>query len=207
MCGMRTSEEDYPGTVYAATKNGWMETEIFETHFDKVFLPTVGEKRPILLVYDGHSTHVGLNIIEKAREAGITILKLPPHTSDNLQPLDLAVNKSFKDKWDLALVKWQRLQVGQMLPKKDFSKLIGHVWAQVDPSVCAAGFRKAGIFPFNNDAVSEHKFHPDQLAEWRKQTLERCTEVIETSIAPDIPKHRDNQQLHGPSCSKDQMNH
>ncbi|CAG5000377.1 unnamed protein product [Parnassius apollo] len=94
-----------------------------------------------------------------------------------------------------------------MLPKKDFSKLIGHVWTQVDPSVCAAGFRKASIFPFNNDAVPEHKFHPDQLAEWRKQRLERCTEVIETSIAPDIPKHRDNQQLHGPSCSKDQINH
>lgn len=106
-----------------------METDVFERFFEKVFLPTVGDKRPILLIYsyDGHATHVGLNMIEKAREAGITILKIPAHTSDNLQPLDLAVNKSFKDKWDLALVKWQRLNVGEVLSKKEFSKLIGEI--------------------------------------------------------------------------------
>ncbi|CAG5019198.1 unnamed protein product [Parnassius apollo] len=163
------TKDDYPGTRYAATKNGWMETDVFERFFEKVFLPTVGQKRPILLIYDGHSTHVGLNIIEKAREADITILKIPAHTSDNLQPLDLAVNKSFKDKWDQALVKWQRLHVGEVMPKKDFSKLIGEIWAQVDPKVCVAGFRKAGIYPFNNKAVPEEKFHPDQLAKYKKQ--------------------------------------
>lgn len=49
-----TTEEGYPGTAYAATPNGWMETAVFEAFFEKVFLP-LGEKRPILLVYDEHS--------------------------------------------------------------------------------------------------------------------------------------------------------
>lgn len=204
-----TSKDDYPGTVYAATKNGWMETEVFEKFFVKVFLPTVGLKRPILLVYDGHSTHVGINIIEKAREAGITIMKIPPHTSDNLQPLDLAVNKSFKDKWDQRLVKWQRLHVGQVLPKKEFSKLIGDVWAQVEPSVCVAGFRKGGIFPFNGNAVPEEKFHPSQLVEWKKQQ-EQSTGLKRIPASPDISKSLEvrityDQPFSGPSSSKNQF--
>lgn len=140
---------------------------MFETFFVKVFLPTVGHKRPILLVYDGHSTHVGCNIVEKAREVGITIMKIPPHISDNLQPLDLAVNKSFKDKWD-------------------------PIFKTDDPKVCIAGFRKAGIFPFNSNAIPEEKFHPDQLAEWKKKQ-EHSSGLNETSTTPNISKTIESQ--------------
>lgn len=83
-------------------------------------MPTIGNQRPVLLIYDGHSTHVGLNIIEEARRANVTILKIPAHTSHVLQPLDVSVMKSFKDQWDTSLVLWQRLNVGKPLPKKDF---------------------------------------------------------------------------------------
>lgn len=51
------------GTANAATCNGWMETAVFEAFIEKVFLKTVGPKRPILLIYDGHATHVGVNLI------------------------------------------------------------------------------------------------------------------------------------------------
>lgn len=154
---------------------------------------------------------MGINIIEKAREADITILKIPPHTSDNLQPLDLAVNKSFKDKWDQSLVKWQRLHVGQTLPKKEFSKLIGKVWFQIDPQVCVAGFRKAGIFPFNKNAVPQEKFHPDQLVEWNKQQeqLIKCNETTTSSTTIskglDVEIQTAVQQIPGTSSSKDQF--
>ncbi|KAJ8707707.1 hypothetical protein PYW07_017245 [Mythimna separata] len=180
-----TSQEAYPGTVYAATSNGWMESTVFENFFDKVFLPTVGDKRPILLIYDGHSTHVGLNIIEKARAAGITILKIPPHTSDVLQPLDLSVNKSFKDKWDALLVKWQRQNIGKVLPKKDFSKMIGQIWAALEPSVCSAGFRKAGIYPLNKNAVPPEKFNQVLLRAWKSttKTSEEPDEIVDSAFS------------------------
>ncbi|CAG5035361.1 unnamed protein product [Parnassius apollo] len=183
-----TSEDGYPGTRYAATSNGWMESSVFENFIQKIFLPTVGEKRPILLLYDGHSTHLGINIIQKAREEKITIMKIPPHTSDNLQPLDIAVNKSFKDKWDVELVKWQRLNVGKVLPNKDFSRIIGQVWGHINPLVCAAGFRKAGIYPLNKNAIPENKFDPILLAEWKrsakltKKTNEEMSERPKTSV-------------------------
>lgn len=153
-----TSPDAYPGTAYAASNNGWMETQIFETYFKKTFLPLVKDQRPLLLIYDGHSTHVGLNIIEEARKENITILKLPPHSSHILQPLDISVMKSFKDRWDPLLVQWQRLNVGKCLPKSEFARLIGQVWSEIDPQVLSNEFRKAGIYPVNREEIKEDKF-------------------------------------------------
>ncbi|CAH2109224.1 unnamed protein product [Euphydryas editha] len=87
--------------------------------FQKTFIPLINDQRPVLLIYDGHSTHVGLNIIAEARKENVTILKLPPHSSHVLQPLDIAVMKSFKDRWNPLLVEWQRLHVGSVLPKSE----------------------------------------------------------------------------------------
>ena len=64
-----------------------MTTEIFALWFEN-FVKQV-KKRPLLVVYDGHLIHVSLNLIEKAMEEHITIVKLPPHITNKLQPLDV----------------------------------------------------------------------------------------------------------------------
>lgn len=171
-----TSPDAYPGTSYAATQNGWMESAVFEAFFKKTFLPTIGDQRPVLLIYDGHSTHVGLNIIEEARRANVTILKIPAHTSHVLQPLDVSVMKSFKDQWDITLVQWQRLNVGKPLPKKDFSRLIGSIWTKLNPQVIRNGFRKAGIYPINRNEIEDRLFDPLQLNRWRQSFLNPPTQ-------------------------------
>lgn len=38
---------------YAASPKGWMDTEIFYNYMKKVFIPSIGEERPVLLIYDG----------------------------------------------------------------------------------------------------------------------------------------------------------
>lgn len=63
--------------------------------------------------------------------------------------------KPFKDRWDRLLVQWQRLNVGATLSKREFSRVIGLVWAQIDKQVEINGFRKAGIFPFDPEVVEE----------------------------------------------------
>ncbi|KAF9797182.1 hypothetical protein SFRURICE_001828, partial [Spodoptera frugiperda] len=111
-----TSDEAYPGTLYTATSNGWIESEAFAEFMAKSFIPMVKhETEPALLIYDGHSTHVQLAVIEMAKQNNITIIKLPPHTSHLLQPLDLSVFKPYKDAWDQEMVKWQRTHKEQTL--------------------------------------------------------------------------------------------
>lgn len=84
-------------------------------------MPLFGEEIPVLVIYDGHSTHVDWKVLQLAEENNVTILKLPPHL---LQPLDLSVFKSFKTAWDTKLLIWQRKNRGKKIPKRIFSKLV-----------------------------------------------------------------------------------
>lgn len=157
---------EYPGTSYAATKNGWMEVEVFENYLQNTFVKNIGPERPVLLIYDGHSTHISIKIIEMALAEQIVILKLPPHSSHLLQPLDIAVFRSLKIAWDAKLVAWQRRNPGVKIPKKQFSELIGQVWADASSEIIRNGFQKAGIFPYNNSIIPEEAYDPEALKRW-----------------------------------------
>lgn len=58
------------------------------------FWKIVLTKRPIYYIFDGHATHLSAETIQTAVESDVTILKLPAHTSQLLQPLDQSLNKS-----------------------------------------------------------------------------------------------------------------
>lgn len=166
-------EESFPATSYAATTNGWMETEVFQRYFEKSFLPAVGPRRPVLLIYDGHISHIDLRLIQLAIENNIVILKLPPHSSHLLQPLDLSVFKSLKTKWDDLLVKWQRHHIGQRIPKKIFSKLVGEIWQGLESDVIKSGFRKGGICPFNPKVIVKEQYDPLAYKRWEEH-IKKC---------------------------------
>ena len=57
------------------------------------------ELEPCLLIYDGLLSHMWYGTIDLACQKIVTIIKLPPHTTDLLQPLDVVVFKSVKDHW------------------------------------------------------------------------------------------------------------
>ena len=61
-----------------------------------IFLKHCGSKRPQLLIFDGHSSHETLAIIERAIEEDIALLSLPPHCTHHLQQLDRIVFGSLK---------------------------------------------------------------------------------------------------------------
>lgn len=81
-----------PGTIGAANQSGW-STELilrkYMDHFINFAKPT--KEDPVLLIMNNHETHTSIEIIEKAVDNCIVLLTLPPHTSDNLQPLDRCV--------------------------------------------------------------------------------------------------------------------
>ena len=81
-----------------------MTMEMFAEWF-KTFVALVTE-RPLLLIFHGHLTHVSVNVIEKAIEENITIVKLPPHVTDKLQPLDVSCFGPLKVTVDLRGVFW-----------------------------------------------------------------------------------------------------
>ncbi len=64
----------FPNTSYAVSDNGWMTEEVFTNWFKTHFLPNLKSK-PALLIYDGHLSHLSLDLIETAIANEVTILK------------------------------------------------------------------------------------------------------------------------------------
>ena len=62
----------------------------------KLFSESIPPSRPVLLILDGHASHVSIEAIEFARSNDIHMLYIPAHTTHILQPLDVGVFKSFK---------------------------------------------------------------------------------------------------------------
>ena len=78
-------------------------TEInFIDWFRNLFIPALPDERPVMLIFDGHETHMKYEVRQLALKHGIVIViaKLPPHTTHLLQPLDLAVFKPLKEGYD-----------------------------------------------------------------------------------------------------------
>lgn len=198
---------EFPNTTYAATANGWMESAVFKNYFEKSFIKHLSKDRPVLVIYDGHATHLSLEVIKTAIENQIIILKLPPHTSHLLQPLDLSVFKSLKSRWDAKLVEWQRKNVGVKIPKRIFSKLIGEIWTETKPEIIINGFVKAGICPINRKVVPVELFDPTAFQRWKSSQAQKIADEslptpstssmqdIEHQVTPSTSSAQDNDQL------------
>lgn len=150
----------YPGTQYAFSDSGWMVADVFAAWFD--FFANHIPQRPLLLVYDGHSTHLTSAVINKARAENITIIKLPPHTTDLLQPLDVCCFKPLKTRWDATIAKWQAANYARRITKGEFVDLVGRVWDECfSVEIIQTAFRKTGLYPPDRDIYPVAMFNPD----------------------------------------------
>ena len=146
-----------PGTAGFVSSNGWMDYTAFSSyldHFIKHVHPTADRK--VLLILDNHVSHHSLEAITKARDNGIIMLSLPPHTSSKMQPLDIAVFKPFKTYYAQQIDKWMVNHVGMRVTEYDIAQLMKPAYLKATvPSNIISGFEAAGIFPYNPDKVAE----------------------------------------------------
>ena len=86
-----------------------------ENHLLK-YLPERNAKNPVLLLYDGHKSHVNLDIIEWAKQE-LVLFVLPAHTSHVLQPLDVGCFGPFERIFNNMSHKFMRENCGQSITR------------------------------------------------------------------------------------------
>ena len=136
------------------------------------FLPAIQSiKKPVLLIFDGHYSHVSTRIIKLAMAKDILLECLPPHTTTILQLLDVVTLTKVKTAWRRLLHEHNFNTNGSPIDKVKFAYLVSClsnlseyncfynlVWENsILKSHCQGGFAKSGIYPFDPRAVYKEK--------------------------------------------------
>ena len=148
------TKDEIPGTKYGVSDKGWINTGLFESWFNDLFLPNVVGARPLLLLLDGHSSHYQPDVINLACKNEVIILCLPTHTTHATQPLDCGIFSPLKAKWSEVCHKFFSKKSGKIITKFNFNSLFSQAWLQsLVPANLISGFKTCGIYPLNRNAV------------------------------------------------------
>jgi hypothetical protein len=93
--GPTEKEKIPPGVIVWFQKNGWMDVNLMKTYVDYFNDNRTGD--PAMLVYDSFKEHLEASVKNKFRESDVHLAVIPGGLTSICQPLDVAINKPFKD--------------------------------------------------------------------------------------------------------------
>jgi hypothetical protein len=115
---------------------------------------------------DGHSSHVTIDVVEKAKAVGLHLLALPSHCSHAMQPLDVAIFKPFKCAFRVYRDAWTLQNRGKEARKEILAswtcKALKHALTVEN---IQAGFKRTGIYPHNPYAMDSNMDPVGDVAE------------------------------------------
>ena len=114
------SVSDKNGAIIAYQEKGWMNEEIMKQWITTVWMQYT-QRKPSLLVLDSFSAHVTDEIKSMFARCNTTVIVIPGGCTSVLQPLDVSINRPFKDHlrkcWQQYMVEQSDLAAGSVEKK------------------------------------------------------------------------------------------
>jgi len=128
-------------TVFKGDEGGWINSVAFKDFLIKHFM-FHNIRRPVMLLYDGNSTHIPFSLIEEAKKENIHLFVLPPNA--------FSIFSDFKNQLDKNIKRWQELYPDQSLQMEDLPRIFcSTLKTAVTVNVATSIFVQLGIFPFS----------------------------------------------------------
>ena len=132
---------------------GFMNSSVFFKwlqHFEMSVPATI--QWPLVLIYDGYSSHYNKEIVAEAIRIKVILVLLPSNSMHMIQPLDVAVFKPFK-----TILKWhiKRYLIESAvttISKKDAISVASQAWIEGimrKEENIKNGFRACGLWPLS----------------------------------------------------------
>lgn len=181
-----------PGTSFNATKSGWMEDFVFEAWFKVHFLGWLDKNdvgRPVMLIFDGHGSHLTYNMAQMAADNQVTLYCLPPHTSSKLQPLDVGVYGPLKTRWALILRDFYKESRMKNVTKEGFPSLLKKLFETVvnRPGNAVNAFASCGLCPLNRLAITPAMILPSVPYSSNDEPAQQSTSGSVPVVSPQTP--------------------
>ena len=137
----------------ASNANAWMTNDLLREWFKLVWLNAKANRgsRKYLL-YDSFAAHLNTDNVKYLTDRNNLVTIIPGGCTPILQPLDVMINKPFKDKLRPLFKKWfnQEAELGNLpkikTPSKDlFVSWVMEAWNEVDANIVRQSFKSASI--------------------------------------------------------------
>ena len=126
---------EVPGMFYGMSNKGWTDQELFRCAEET--LPEICCRK---------STPAAT----ARQKEEVIIFCLPPHTTQDSQPLDCTVFGSLKCHWTDVCHDFQQQNAGVTISKLNFPPLSAKAWLlALTPANIVAGFKKCRVYPYN----------------------------------------------------------
>jgi len=143
------------GAVVSAQEKGWMDSDQMKIWIEKVWRARIGGlgRRRSLLVFDAFEAHVTNSVKSSFKHENTDLAVIPGGLTSILQPLDVSLNKPFKDgvrkKWMQCMADSIHEFTATGRQKKPSEELIcswiSEVWNAIPPEMVTASFLKCDI--------------------------------------------------------------
>jgi AraC-like DNA-binding protein len=193
------------------SENGWTTNEIgldWLKHFDQ---STKRRTRGVyrLLVLDGHESHHSVDFEDFCKANNIVTLCMPPHSSHFLQPLDVGCFSPLKASYGKQIERMMRMQITHITKEDFFDAFVEAFHASITPNNIQAGFRAAGLVPFDPESVvsrldpkpitpSPPSSRPGTAMSWAPKTPSNAQEakLSSSTLKRKIENHQGSSPTH-----------
>ena len=146
-------------------ENAWSDYDIFKKWIDKIYLDYQDKviKNTCLLILDKAPSHCCSTIIEYLNNKNIKRIFIPGGLTRKLQPLDIAVNKPFKDHIKKNFAQYEIDNNNNIITnhhakvdRKIIVDWVCDIWYnKIEPKIIINGFKKTGITAKNDGSEDD----------------------------------------------------
>ena len=142
-------------------------------------MSTFGLLASTVLIMDNFSAHMTTNVNNNLKKAGCHPSLLPPNTTPILQPLDVLINRAFKNRVLLLYEQWQltmysrypeiRQSIKTPIPdRQTVAQFIIWAWNSIPKKMIIGAFKRAGLLHVPHEEEEEEeedKFDAEKYAD------------------------------------------
>ena len=182
-----------PSRIYK-TESGWMNSATFYEYIANVFYPQLlnnNVKFPVLILFDGHKSHINIDLHDFCVEKNILLYCLLPNATHLIQPCDVGIFRPLKIEWKKAVTKHQQTST-QAITKLNFAPIFATAFNKsITPEIIKRSFECCGLYPFNANRIDFSKCISTRRAELEcQEELDNQKEedlITLTNMEKDVP--------------------
>ena len=166
-----------------SVRPGGRTLHFFKDFFNN-YLHKIVTQRPVVLLYDGHTSHYPSTVIAASMVENVSLFVLPPNTSHFLQPLDRTIFSPFKRALRKSFIQFHHDNPTRVLTKEELPGMISQAFVEsMTKRTIISGFLATGICPF------------DPQEGLRKQDVPAVTPRKPASHIPSENDNRNNRTV------------